>query len=959
MARHVGRMQQSLRKINLIIRDIQRFPSIACRLEFTANDGPDHPGCSQSIKLLDSLARRLAPRNRATQYPICPVCEWANNLTASRNLSCGADHGSSIKGGALSSSEWNSLLVLANSVFEWLSQQPAWQRDLARRVAASVELDEAKYADALRMVKHFFDPLLEEGLSNITPIEREDLTPGPGAPVSRLLALGSLQGVGLVAENEELTFGPTGLTLIYGQNAVGKSSYVRTLKRICRTVDRECRILGNIYDAGAGATQPSARIRVDIDGAITERRSRLDGSPEVKLPDIGVFDAACAELYVNAQNAVQYVPAELRVLARLAALQDCMRRDLARERQALQEREPSRDAYPAATEVGQALASLRGTAADPDLSALAILSAEQRARIAELNTIIAATAWSTARADALAAEREAKEARELADGLVQLAERASTPVAGRLRKAAADEEAAREALRLATQEFTGPIAGVGGGPWRLMWDAARSFIEATGNHFPPSEGEHCPLCLQMITSDAAGRLAHFHAHVSSSVQAKVESAAIELAGAMDECAASHVDECQVPLLTALGEQEPELARSVKQLINEVAAHLANMQRDPKDADGASFDVDGVVETLITWADGRSAHARILMDAEDPAKRKAAVTELAELDARQRLASELEIFEEWRNRLHTIAALSNAHGALATNRITSAQRELTESEIGRALSAALSDELKLLSCTHLPVELNTRTQVAETRVGLRLLTQQHSAGLPDIGSEGERRALALSFFLAELSVADGTSGIIVDDPVSSLDDERRDYIAQRLVAEAQKRQVIVFTHDLPFLFALRSQAKIDDVPLHFQHIWRLGQTVGRVDSNLPFKTMKLRERIGKLEQELLAVKNAPPKDHETAWHQVNGFYYRLRTSWERAVEECLFAGVVERFERDVKTLKLKDVKVTDELIGRIEQGMTRASMFLHEDAFAAQVTLPSLAEMSNDLDMLRGFERDTR
>jgi hypothetical protein len=74
---------------------------------------------------------------------------------------------------------------------------------------------------------------------------------------------------------------------------------------------------------------------------------------------------------------------------------------------------------------------------------------------------------------------------------------------------------------------------------------------------------------------------------------------------------------------------------------------------------------------------------------------------------------------------------------------------------------------------------------------------------------------------------------------------------------------------------------------------------------------------------------------------------------------LFGGVVERFERDVKTLQLKDVRITDELIGQIEHGMTRASKFLHEGAFAAQVALPSLAEMSDDLDKLRTFERTTR
>jgi hypothetical protein len=43
----------------------------------------------------------------------------------------------------------------------------------------------------------------------------------------------------------------------------------------------------------------------------------------------------------------------------------------------------------------------------------------------------------------------------------------------------------------------------------------------------------------------------------------------------------------------------------------------------------------------------------------------------------------------------------------------------------------------------------------------------------------------------------------------------------------------------------------------------------------------------------------PVDYEQAGRQTTGFYHRVRTSWERAVEERLFAGVVERFERDVR------------------------------------------------------------
>ena len=74
------------------------------------------------------------------------------------------------------------------------------------------------------------------------------------------------------------------------------------------------------------------------------------------------------------------------------------------------------------------------------------------------------------------------------------------------------------------------------------------------------------------------------------------------------------------------------------------------------------------------------------------------------------------------------------------------------------------------------------------------------------SEGEQRALALACFLAEIGGDDARHGIIVDDPVSSLDHPRIRKVARRLVAESKKgRQVIIFTHNLVFFNDVVSEA----------------------------------------------------------------------------------------------------------------------------------------------------------
>jgi wobble nucleotide-excising tRNase len=73
------------------------------------------------------------------------------------------------------------------------------------------------------------------------------------------------------------------------------------------------------------------------------------------------------------------------------------------------------------------------------------------------------------------------------------------------------------------------------------------------------------------------------------------------------------------------------------------------------------------------------------------------------------------------------------------------------------------------------------------------------------SEGEQTCVALAAFLTELATASHKSALVFDDPVTSLDHRWRRKVAERLIAEASDRQIVVFTHDLIFLNDLHDLA----------------------------------------------------------------------------------------------------------------------------------------------------------
>lgn len=76
------------------------------------------------------------------------------------------------------------------------------------------------------------------------------------------------------------------------------------------------------------------------------------------------------------------------------------------------------------------------------------------------------------------------------------------------------------------------------------------------------------------------------------------------------------------------------------------------------------------------------------------------------------------------------------------------------------------------------------------------------------------------------------------------------------------------------------------------------------------------------------------------------------TWERAIEEVLFNGSIQRFGEAVKTQSLRQVVVTDDDYNEIDAGMTKSSKFEHDAASAVgRLPLPDPDELDADLKNL--------
>ena len=276
----------------------------------------------------------------------------------------------------------------------------------------------------------------------------------------------------------------------------------------------------------------------------------------------------------------------------------------------------------------------------------------------------------------------------------------------------------------------------------------------------------------------------------------------------------------------------------------------------------------------------------------------------------------------------------------------------------SLQSSLQDEIVALDLQHLPLKLADRGEVGKSKVHIGLEAQQKIGKNSDVLSEGEKRAVALAGFLAELREVGARHGIVVDDPVSSLDHARIGAVARRLVKEATAgRQVIIFTHNLFFHYAVLEAAQ--EMKVRVREEWIAKHGDGRFgiidDSQRPWISMGVTKRLAMITDFLQKKKVSYSETDETQRSFVVDLYTKMRETWEHSIEEILFAGVVGRFRPNVSTMKLRAARIEKSDYEAVYAGMTRSSKFSgHDQSIGVPVDLPKWEAIKADLDNLIAF-----
>lgn len=791
--------------------------------------------------------------------------------------------------------------------------------------------------------------------------------------------INGIQNINALSPTAVLDFAPSGMTVVYGDNGAGKSSYVSVLKHVCNTRGQKPTINDNIYNPTSKGKDKKADVEYSNDGSTFATVSLLNGLVnDTTLKAVDVFDTLSAHHYIDGEDEIAFIPQGLSYIEKLASTLQQIEKDFISE-----------------------ITILNQSKFDTTLLGLNVNSAGGKfvstlSKTTTLNEIRAQSQWSDIKAKLV------KELEELIGTLKATAPQQTlntnlskinrfrvirnkfeTLENNLLSQLSLDNITAilkeyattLETLKASSENiFSGlPVSDVGGNSWKQLWESARKFYDENQKelNFPDtSEDSSCPLCLQPLSEEAKGRFKNFEDFVKHDTQqihdkakinhdkiiATLNGLSFDFADQEPTCLeleaiSTGYKDNQATYLQELVAQRTALIKSLsegKSLESLLPPALTKNCKDIVDSEIVKLEAANEVLKTQSIADVIMLHETELETLRNEKKI---------FDHKPKLAR--EIF-----RLKKVALLTSCTSQCATRTVTTLSNQLASTYVTQNLRDKFQEELKKLGFRNIKIETETKGVKGKQYHYLRLNEPNaNDIALKEILSEGEHRCIALSTFLSELTLSNHKSSIIFDDPVSSLDHKWRDKIAKRIAEEAKIRQVIVFTHDISFLLMLQEHCEKAACDLEIKSLTRKKEETGIIASTPPWDALPIKKRIGLLKDQYQKLEKIERTETEEKYKMnVLHLYGRLRETWERFVEEVLLNGAIQRFGREVQTQRLSKLSdLTDDDYQKVDENMSKCSKYFsgHDTAGALMQEPPTSAEFLADLSLLESFADEIR
>lgn len=739
-------------------------------------------------------------------------------------------------------------------------------------------------------------------------------TAGDYKPDLLLTKLENLEGVNALTENQTIVFSPN-LTIIYGANGSGKSGYARLLKKAFYSKAPED-ILQNIHLEN-GHKSLNAKFTFKSNNAnIPLSYSQKDNA---EFGQFAVFDGKGLFKQLAEKNEFEFRPAGLNFFAEytnaVIRVEQKLNTDIATKNS--------------------------GNTAD-DLSALFDGESEIKAIVQNLNALtnIDNLKKHTPFSDEDKAEKEKiqkkhdelllaskgkeKELKNLEAIKKQLGENKTSietlnkyfegDYLTKIKDAINDcitKTAAAKAEGIENFK-TNKIEGIGTEEWRNFIVATEAFAkkQKSENEVYPENGDNCILCQQPLSEDAEKLITNYRQFIKSVAERSANKAIESLEKVkqafeklnfelfpQDNTLTVWLTEKYLNALEALRKKLSEQKTLAQNIVSDIQNKTANERAEIR----ISIEKHSTIEAAIDES------IKIIKE-DEQAKLLAKLSEAKTLlEHKEKFNTHFSKFETYVNNQVWLKKAGKAN--FAKRKITDTEKALSDKYFNQKYIDVFNEECQKLN-GNFGIDVNHTGSAGKSYRQLKLKGRNPNTVL----SEGEQKVIAIADFLAEMQLSEINRGIVFDDPVTSLDNDRKKQIAERLANQAISKQVIVFTHDLVFFYHIKNFSKkfLNGINNSFFHhsLERESPLCGKIVANTSPANEGQYHNPTKAEEWLQKSKAA--NGNEKIDFSKAGLS-ALRSSYEALAIFTILGGTVQRFDPQIRMGKLKDIKYEKSLI----------------------------------------------
>ncbi|PGS49895.1 hypothetical protein [Bacillus sp. AFS041924] len=838
---------------------------------------------------------------------------------------------------------------------QWIGRRHRWLQDAASRIIQNnndfsqqdiIELTDLCKAEAINAISNEFKK-----------IEANTLSAKNSSTQLRLIEIKNIQGINALGPRNPLTFNGS-LSIVYGQNGSGKSSYVRLLKHISGAKTAE-KLLGNAF---IDEQQPQQCI-ISIDE--NEETREILWTPETgtlnELRPLQLYDTDYANVYVNDENEVTYEPWILQFFSQLTNI--CLRVGQA---------------------IKQEMEGIRLTVLSPSKE---MSKSKSILWFNELNTstskehIESYCSWDENDENQLNIKRQQLAEKDPTEKIKQLRNTVtiyndihsllkgvsatlSKEKCEEIIKAKVDYIIKRKATDDAAKKvFEGlPLDGVGTESWKLLWEQARRYSEQfayPNEQFPFITSEaNCVLCQQPLSSDAQKRLNNFETFIKDSLSKQAKSAEEHLNNLLDSLK-DIPSESELALHFRLMDLTSEEQNQIINFVNILEKRKESLKEitsldhklPPLPSEEILIALNEVAASNMQQA--LSYESLVELDNKDELR-----DEILELEAQKWLHQNKFVISENVDKMKKISELKNAYSLTNTQALSTKKSSLSDELITSEYIKRFERELKELGGSRINVKLvKTRATKGQIYHQVQLKNGLKNVTTSEVLSEGELRLVSLAGFIADVESSSDNVPFIFDDPISSLDQLFEEATIKRIARLSLNRQVIVFTHRLSFLTLLQEAAK--DMGLDYDVTWLRTESWGAGEpGEVPIFGKKPISALNQLLNERLSRARKILQEQGKAEYDLfaKGICSEFRILLERLIENDLLADVVQRFRRSITTQgkihKLAKISIDDCKI--FEELLTKYSKYEHSQSYETPTPLPEPDELKEDMESIKNW-----